>query len=350
MMKEKKKQLYICERPYPTYRTIIKVAKFNLKADIVLSNHVDGMEKMLKPLSQSKLFENIFFYDDIPYKKYEETICSGMDFMRKMHGSLKKLKAYFHLVGDAQNVNIEKIININEYDEIFVNDATSTLCMCLFHNKKKVTWVEHAKDTYKAKLSKSFDIAFRLLSLMELLGITFALHGFSRYVDKIEINSNGTLYCVPKNKEIVAWNIDEAIKGLSAEKRKKVYSIYEEAYNINIQQNEEYDLLLTTPLFLDGFVGSIQEQIHIFENIIKKYNEQGRCLIIKPHPRDDYDYSKEFKDAILIDRSVSSEILTLNENLSLTNVVSFYSSSSDLFGDISKELIQIGEKDLKQYL
>lgn len=349
-MKNSREQLYICERPYPLFRTIIKASIYNNKSDIVISNHVEGMEKMHEPLVKSELFQNIFFYDDIIYNEYQKIICSDRNFIKNPLMSFNKLKAYMDLIKKSKRIVIDRSIKINVYDEIFVNDATSTLCMYLFHNKKKVTWVEHAKDTYKAKLSKSFDIAFRLLSLMELLGITFALHGFSRYVDKIEINSNGTLYCVPKNKEIVAWNIDEAIKGLSAEKRKKVYSIYEEAYNINIQQNEEYDLLPTTPLFLDGFVGSIEEQIHIFENIIKKYNEQGRCLIIKPHPRDDYDYSKEFKDAILVDRSVSSEILTLNENLSLTNVVSFYSSSSDLFGDISKELIQIGEKDLKQYL
>ena len=64
-------KLFICERPYMLYKTIVKaLLNEEDEMDVVLSNHMQGMEKMKEPLENSHLFHRVFFFDDKLYQDY----------------------------------------------------------------------------------------------------------------------------------------------------------------------------------------------------------------------------------------------------------------------------------------
>ncbi len=54
------KKLFICEKPYPLYRTLIRAIKSEDTLDIVISNHVDRMENIIGPIKESRLFHQVF--------------------------------------------------------------------------------------------------------------------------------------------------------------------------------------------------------------------------------------------------------------------------------------------------
>lgn len=58
-----------------------------------------------------------------------------------------------------------------------------------------------------------------------------------------------------------------------------------------IKGEKKQMILFTQPLFKDGFVKSEMEQLIVYKNIINEYYEKNFQVTIKPHPRDNIEYS-----------------------------------------------------------
>ena len=69
-------------------------------------------------------------------------------------------------------------------------------------------------------------------------------------------------------------------------------------------------LLLTRPYLTDGFVSTEAEQTALFGQVLAQY-AAGCTVFIKPHPRDNVNYSTAFPDAIILDKNMPSEVLNI---------------------------------------
>ena len=69
-------------------------------------------------------------------------------------------------------------------------------------------------------------------------------------------------------------------------------------------------ILFTQPLSEDGYI-SEQEKIGLYRNIAKYANSSSK-LLIKPHPREKTDYSKQIDNVVVLNTKAPFELLTLN--------------------------------------
>lgn len=307
------KRLFICERPYPLYRTLIKCMNDSQDDDIVISNHVDGMEKMYPVLKNTTIFQNVFFYDDVMYKKFY-SFGSEREFSKFPSGIislLKKLKMYIELQNKAKNIKLPKGLNFEKYDEIYVNDATSTLMFYLCNKKKKFIWVEHSKNVFQLKLSFVYRVCFRIMPILEKLGILYALHGASKWVEAVEVSNNKNLISLIRKKTIREVNLDQILKYMSEEKKEKIFELYCKAYELVLDRDKASYIILTAPLFLDGLVRSEEEQIRVYKNLIKYEIGENKSVLIKPHPRDKIKYEVAIPGVVVVDPCISAEVLNL---------------------------------------
>lgn len=336
------KKLFICERPYPLYRTIVRAIKSQDEIDIVLSNHVKGMEKLLEQLKVSGLFHQVFFYDDKNYLEFYQygTAREYCKFPQGIFTSIKKIFLYINLQKKAKDIELPKGLNIDSYDEIYVNDASSSIMLYLFHHKKKVIWVEHARNVYQLKLDLPFRIGFQIMKYLEKFHVLYALHGVSKYVKAIEVTENNNLISLIKNKEIRELDILKVLEKLDTEERDFIFQIYSKAYEVQIPKNKRVGMLLTTDLYEDNLVKTKEEHRKVFQKIIENEMKELDYVIIKPHPRDSMNYEGISNRAIIVPGVFSAEIFNLSKDLYFEKVLAIRSTAIYSFSkaNIKKEL------------
>lgn len=145
------------------------------------------------------------------------------------------------------------------------------------------------------------------------------------------------IYHPTRRKRITGWNVDKHVEALDMQQKDRIYQLYAESYGLKIDVNQTYDLLLTNPLYNDGFLISEERQINIYKDIIRDYFTHP--VLIKPHPRDNVDYQRYFPECIVIDKGISSELLSFNQNLRLGTAFTVYSTSCSAFQEKAERII-----------
>jgi len=331
-----KKRLFICERPYPLYRTLIKCINDSQNNDILISNHVEGMEKMYPILKDTNIFKHVFFFDDIMYKKFY-SYGKEYEFRKFPKGIFilfRKLRMYIELQKKAENIKLPNGLDIETYDEIYVNDAVSTIMLHLCSKKKKMIWVEHAKNVFSndfCQLPIIHWICFKVLSILEKLGITYALHGASKWVKAVEVNKNRNLISLIRKKEIREVDIDQLLKNISKKDKDYIFELYCKAYHVELDKEKPFYIILTAPLYFDNLVSSEKEQIKVYKNLIEREIRTYTNVLIKPHPRDEVEYKKMIPEVTVIESCFSAEVFNLSSKLQLEGVYGIRTSTINAF-------------------
>lgn len=329
------KRLFLCERPYPLYRTLVKCMDSSDENDIILSNHVEGMERMYPVLKKADIFRNVFFYNDVLYKKFFNYGLQR-DFIRfpkNIFILLKKLYMYVDLQQKAARIRLPDGLNIDEYDEIYVNDASSTIMFFLCSRKKKFIWVEHAKNVFQSREPFVYILCFRIMQVLDRLGILYSLRGTSRQVKAVEVNNNENLIPLIRRKRILEVNIDQMIKKMPGRCKKQIFKLYQEAYHLDLDKEKPLYIVLTSPLYEDGRVAEREDQVTIIRNVINRKIGTDENVMIKPHPRDLTRYEKYFPHAVIAAQCISAEILNFADScgIKIQCVYGFLTSSITAF-------------------
>lgn len=337
------RKLFICERPYMLYKSIIKgMMNVEDEIDIVLSNHMSGMEKLEEPLRKSGIFKKVFFYNDKLYQDYirNEHLSDYVKFPRILISWPQKMKRYYSFHKNARLEKLPENLNIKEYDEIYAVDGVSTLNLKL--NFQKVNYIvsEHARNNFQINMPLH-KLAVYLSKILDRLNIMVAYSGCSKYVSAIEVTANTNLVSYIKRKKIIEYNIDEMVNKLSVEKKNKIFELYASAYNMPFQIKGITNVLLTAPLLEDGLVHSIEKAEYCWKKLVSEYSDKESTLLIKAHPRDKTDYKKIFPDSIIVNPLLTAEVLALASNLNIKKVINLYSSAVSSFEGIS-ECITVG--------
>lgn len=109
----------------------------------------------------------------------------------------------------------------------------------------------------------------------------------------------------------------------SVAKRNFVNSLYDVSEN-DLLKLKEYDrILFTQPLSEDGYI-SESDKIVLYKKIME-YAEKKEKFVIKPHPREKTDYSRYFKNALVLKTKAPFELLSLN-GLRFSEVYTIFST------------------------
>lgn len=343
------KQLILCERPFMLYKALLKAFNSHDTIDIVLSDHMPGMEKIYTPLTESGIFNKVFYFDDDLYQEYikDESLSDYVSFPNILWAWPVKLKKYFKYQKSARTKKMPIGLDFNDYDEILANDGVSTLNFKL--NFEKIPYVvsEHGRGNFRIKIPIHI-LAVYLTIILDRLNIIVAYSGSSKYVKAVEVDRNKDLVCYIKRKEIRECRISQLEDNLSGEEKNRIYQIYAQAFDLPLAFTGEVNLLLTGPLAHDKAVASEQDQLKCYHDAVYQNCDMKKPLLIKPHPRDTVDYHSIFPDAIIINRLISSEVLSFCESLKIDKAVTIYSTSISSFRN-AKELVILDSDFLNAY-
>lgn len=334
------KQLILCERPFMLYKAILKTFHSEDEIDIVLSNHMQGMENMYQPLVKSRLFHKVFFYDDVFYQDYikQESLADYTAFPNILWAWPMKLRRYFKYQKKARQEAMPRGLRFYDYDEILANDGVSAMNFKLYEQKVPHVVSEHARGNFSSK-PFLYMLAVYLTMVLDRLGMIPAYSGCSKYVKEIEVDSSQKLVGYIRKKKIRECPVQSLEERLTAEEKDKIYRLYAQGYGLPEEYEKEVNLLLTGPLVSDGGAKNEKEQLRLYSDVVAKNCDSHQMLLIKPHPRDMADYSRVFPDAYVVDRSIAAEVLGFCSSLHIDKAITIGSSSIASFKKARQVLV-----------
>lgn len=346
------KQLIICERPFMLYKALLKAMNNtnNDMIDIVLSNHMPELGKMYHPLVESGIFHHVYFFDDDLYQDYikDESITDYVKFPNILWAWPQKLKRYFRYQKEAKSKKMPEGLNLKSYDEILANDGVSTINFRLNEEKIKYVVSEHGRNNFRNKVPLHIAAVY-ISIILDRLNIIVAYSASGKYVKEVEVDRiDDQLVGYIRRKPLRECRINSLEESLNDEKREKIYQVYAKAYGLPMEFHQEVNILLTGPLFHDKLVESEEDQINCYRDAVAQNCESDIVLMVKPHPRDTVDYTKVFPNALIVDKVVTSEVLSLCTSLKINKVVTIYSTSISSFRK-AKEMVVLGGAFLDNY-
>jgi len=353
------KIVYICERPYNLYRTLLKAVNSDDEMDLVISDNTEGMGLMCDDLRKSGLFNNVFFFNELKHKRFSHPLRNVDTFSVKKTSDIKTnivslfqiIKSFFDYLKSqrkAKHIRLPEGLDFNKYNEIHMTDCTSILNFYLYHKKfNNLVYVEHAKDALKDTYGEKYPKITDFLSIFVKLRVIYGIRGSCRYIKTIEVNENKDLIKDTEGKEIREIPLDKLVSALSPEQEEFIYQIYAKSYNLNYPCDAIIDIYLTT-----SHVRGIESNMyfHMCKEIIKDFMSDADFIIIKPHPSDWIDYSEIpvlYKNAVVLPACFSVEIFALSSTLKIRKLINISTSAVEVFKSVEK-IINIDDKFIEK--
>jgi hypothetical protein len=329
-----KKVLYICSSYYHLLISLIRKMKFNNEADLMLvavskNNSINDDNKIIEKLKKSNVFSNVRVVD-LSY-------CSK---------GLKRYCGFFGQIFDIRKKIKNKEYDLTKYDEIYIFQDYGAIGYLLSKQKIRYNLLEDGTDCYKNKYSDILKKRQKK-SLIKYIKRLFNFYdrGQSKFIKSIEVNDATDLFL--KHDNVVELPKDELFESVKDEERKVILNIFLE--NDESLKEKEIDLLLLTqPLDIDGFVECEEQKIDVYKRIISDFSECGK-IIIKPHPREELDYSKVFSNNNLVEvinKNFPIEIINFL-NIGIKRVVTIKSTAINNIKNCN-EKIELGLEYIKK--
>lgn len=321
-----KKVLYIVSTYYHALISCLKQIQKNRNADLMCTDYIPDGENLAEKIKESGLFRNTYFVGKI--NEYHAT------------GRMDRIFCFHRK--NAAMIERQITIKFSDYDEIniFHDDIWAAHYMKDKHIKYRL--IEDALDSFKSISKSCFSYMMPNSGLKaavkRFLGIGYSYFGLDGAAYEIEVNDI-------QGVEIAQF----AAKRLKEEPRNNLFDPLNESdkellCNIFMRELPQFYpersvLLLTQPLTVDLLEKSEREQIEYYKSLVREYSS-GLDVVIKPHPRDTADYSSDFPDAVILDKNMPVEILSISGIKPFKKTITYNSSC---VGWLKSEEIQTAE-------
>lgn len=341
-----KERIYVCHTFYHVYVAFLKELYLPKEkqgqATLVISHMSTKFEGMPDRIRALGFFEEVIDFDE-----KNEDFFPELAKYRKPSGNFVKA-LWNRMVFTKKYARLEAPfipVNFREYKEIYVFCDSDPIGYYLNQNKIFYHAVEDGLNCLWFFDAARYDNRghFGLKAfLSKRLNLIFIQNGYGKYCLDMEVNDISKIKMpFAGYKEVPR---DPMVKRLTAEDKEILLKAF--VKNLDALKQAVADteggaiLVLTEPLCtLD-----VREQI--FRDIVKEYG-QGKKVIIKPHPRDDLDYTKIFPEHILIDRTVPMEMLNFFENCQVDLALSVLTNTEGI--KFAKEIKMLGPDFLDAY-
>ena len=304
------KKLYICHTIYHLYIVLIKHLDKQEPIDLVLSTTIPEVYMYKEKLMNLNFINSVYIIEENNIE------------LSNQQNIVNKIKYRYQL---CQYMTESLKLIWPTYNYIYIFNDNNEIGQYLSFKGIKYHLIEDGLDVFKTltnmcDLSPSF--RQKIFSFLRLNILSF---GQSYYVQSIEVNDITNL----NNKKFVEVNRDTLVKGLSVESKNILFNFFE-GNTVNLYVDKKTVLILTQPFFLDKLLPTIEKQLLLYEKLIKKYQNKGYHVILKPHPRDTLNYREIMlsKEDIL-PPNMPIEILNFKEGFTLDTVLSVSSTAVD---------------------
>ena len=341
-----KERIYVCHTFYHVYVTLLKeFALPNEKqggATIVLSKMSNDFGNLKKRLKDSGVFEEVLEYDEKSYTFFPELQKYKVD--RNFAANLINRMIFTKKLAKFQEPYVP--VDFKEYRDVYVFCDSDPIGYYLNYKKIKYHAVEDGLNSLVHVDAARYDNRgnFAIKALLAKHNLLFIQNGYSKHCVDMEVNQiEGIKFPIEKHVEVPRKQLQERltkqekviITNIFVKKRAEI----EDRLN-KIDSKEKTTLILTEPLC------SLEVRKKIFKDLAEEYEEKG-TVIIKPHPRDELDYEKEFSEYVVIEKMVPMEVLSYVTKESFDRVVSVL---TDLNGvEFATEKIRLGADFMDKY-
>lgn len=343
-----KERIYVCHTYYHVYVTLLKELALPKEkqgqATVLLSKMSTDFEQLKERLESLQFFEEVIEFDE-----KREFFFPELAEYRKPQGSFyKNMKARIRFTRRYAELEAPYIpVDFRQYKDIYVYCDSDPVGYFLNQNKIKYHAVEDGLNCLKQFDAARYDNRghFKLKAFMsEKLNLIFVQNGYGKYCIDMEVNDISVIEkpC-HKYKEVPRKPLFDRLTKEDKDILLHAFVRDMDALNETLKSGENHEnkiLVLTEPLC------NLDVRKQIFKDIIATYGKNAQ-VIIKPHPRDELDYHKEFGEYIIIDRTVPMEMLNFIEGLQFQKVISVFTPTNEMkFG---MEKIRLGNDFMDKY-
>lgn len=327
-------RIYVCHTLYHVYVALLKeLGQTGGQADIALSTVYMDLSEVGEKLKEAKVFRNVFSMEEHYAEDFPEIIK-----YRKNHGNilihtLNRL-IYTKKLGKKQQEFIR--IDFKTYQDIYVFCDSDPIGYYLNYKHIYYHAVEDGYNCLKVFDAAHVDNAghFALKAKLAAMNLIFIQNGYSKYCLDMEVNDVSVFdYTFDKYKEVPRAALERA---LSSDARRKMLDIFlPDAAKISDALQGAGDAVL---FLTEGYPGDRPDvRAQIAKDIIQTYC-QGKRVVIKPHPRDDVDYTKLFPECIVIRGKFPIEVLNFIDGIHFELALSIITSALDNITFVDRKL------------
>lgn len=343
-----KDRIYVCHTYYHTYISFLKELKIQAESDnpgeatLVLSKMSNNFEKLGERVLSTGVFKDVVEFDE-----KRDTFFPELAKYKKNGNFLGNMIR--RIIYTSKFAKLEEPyvpVDFREYKDVYVFCDPDPIGIYL--NKHRI-YYHGVEDGLNCLVN--FDAArfanrghFGLKAFMSMrLNWIFVENGYGKYCLDMEVNDIASIkYPCPRYIEYKRTKLVERLTESDKEKLLKAY--VRDIDGLKKQIEEIGDgakiLVLTDPLC------TLDVRKKIFSDIIETYEKEGK-VFLKPHPRDELDYKKEFPDVPSFDATVPMEMLNFFPNLRFKKVVGVLTEMKAIsFGD---EIVRLGEDFMDKY-
>lgn len=338
--------VYVCHTYYHVYVSMLKEfakpKELQGISDMVLSKMSSDFEQLDERLIASGVFQNVYLYDEKDFTNFPELMAlhhPSKFFAASLWNRYRFTKKY----GKLQ----EKLIptDFKKYREIYVFCDSDPIGYYLNYKHVYYHAVEDGLDTLRSSDLARADNAghFELKAfLSKKCNLIFIQNGYGKYCLDMEVNDVSVLkYPCPYYVEMPRKKLtDRLTEKEKAVLMKTFVKDADKVSEVMKSSNGRVVLLLTEPLC------DLDTRKKLFSDLIQKYQGDFQ-IILKQHPRDLLDYEKEFKDYLLIDRTVPMELLNFFPDFKVDLVVSVFTELGAVC--FAKEKLRLGRDFMDAY-
>ncbi|HFU4000256.1 TPA: glycosyltransferase family 52 [Streptococcus suis] len=255
----------------------------------------------------------------------------------------KELMSYVKLVEVEENLfGLRSILKVREKKEwlLFFRNFDEVIIFLdhrqlgHFLNKHRISYslMEDGYNFYKDKRVLDLDTmhpSFLKRILYRWYFRPTTLIGSSPYCQSIEVNDIKLVHEDKAYKPFVEVSRKQLFETISQDKLESLIQIFgvKTIFDKNKVSEKKSLLLLTQPLSWEYYVTD-EERLEIYQAGLAPYRKEYK-IYIKPHPRDNLDYSVLGEDTITLPQGVPIELFELAGNMHFEVGMTYSSSSMD---------------------
>lgn len=340
-------RIYVCHTFYHVYISLLK--EFALPKDklggatMVLSKMSSDFGDLKTRLEKSCVFEEVVEYDEKRYTFFPE-----LNKYRKKNGNFL-LKLINRIIFTKKYAKLQEQyvpVDFNKYGDIYVYCDADPIGYYLNYKKIKYHALEDGLNSLVHLDAARYDNRshFKFKAFLAKHNLIFIQNGYSKYCVDMEVNHiESLLFPMDKHIEVPRKQLQERLTDEDKEIIMSIFIKNKEAIldSLNdIESGRENYLILTEPLC------SLDIRKQIFEDLVEEYGKMGK-VILKPHPRDEMDYEKEFPYVTVVEKMVPMEVFNFMIDKPFDKVISVL---TDLNGiEFAKEKIRLGPDFMDKY-
>lgn len=345
----KESRVYVCHTYYHVYVTLMKELnnchkEGNQKAVLVLSKmSAELMEPGFKErVEESGVFSSVLWMNekrDSEFPELSKYRKSEGGFLIKMIRRIQLCKKFPEMLDSYID------IDFSAFQDIYIYCDEDPIGYYLNYKKIPYHAVEDGLDC-----NKDFDTVIHsnrkfwgLKQKLAKMGWIFLENGYSKYAIDMEVND---LSCIAYKhkcwKEVPRKKLRDA---LTEQDKKIIFTIFVKNADLLFSQcsgiSQKNVLILSQPLC------DLETRKRIFRDIVNQYGE-GATVLIKPHPRDEFDYEKDFSDCIVLEKRFPVEVINFCPQIHFAKVISVITTAIDAI-EFADEKINLGPDFLDLY-